>query len=303
MNHGPLIFFAAFLAMAASWFGLVLTPQMQIGHLQQTNTMGLPVTYPVARVGLAQEGLQVYRANGCAYCHSQQVRQTGTVFDVILSDPGTNIAALRAALSDIKANESAVNEMLTGLPKTIVEGVTKPQADRTQASLTKAGAQAGLWVQPVGPDIQRGWGKRRTVAEDFLFDSPVLLGSVRVGPDLANVGARLPDAKWHLQHLYAPQLEVKGSTMPPYRFLFETRRIEKARSSDALDLPNELPPPAGFEVVPNREAKALVAYLLSLRADAPIFETPMSVPPEVTATNAPGTNAPSATNAPAPASK
>jgi cytochrome c oxidase cbb3-type subunit 2 len=186
--------------------------------------------------------------------------------------------------------------LLAKLPQPVVRGVTKAAADTDFAALVAAGAKAELWVQPIGPDIGRGWGKRRTVAEDFLFDSPVLLGSQRIGPDLANVGARLPDANWQLRHLYAPQHEVKGSTMPPFRFLFETRRIERTRSSDALDLPADLAPAPGYEVVPKREAKTLVAYLLSLRADAPIFPTPMSVPAEPAAagTNAPATNAPAA---------
>jgi len=306
MNYGPLVFFAAFLAMAASWFGLVLKPQMDIGHLNQTNTMGgVPMAYPVARAGLAQQGLQVYRANGCAYCHSKQVRQSDTVCDVILSDPGTNNAKLLKAISDMKEqmhlplDETAAKEPFTGLPKPMLRGVTKHEADLGLKALSDAGAKVGLWVQPVGPDIARGWGKRRTVAEDFLYDSPVLLGSVRIGPDLADVGARPYDANWHLRHLYAPQLEVKGSTMPPFRFLFETRRIEKSRSPDAL--PDDIAPrPPGYEVVPTRDAKRLVAYLLSLRADAPIFPTPMSVPPEpppAADTNAPAANAPAATNA------
>src|SRR5207244_7580420 len=127
-------------------------------------------------------------------------------------------------------------ELLAGLPKPVLDGVTKQQADAGISALTAVGAKAGLWVQPVGPDIARGWGKRRTVAEDFLFDSPVLLGSQRIGPDLANVGVRLSDAKWQLLHLYAPQQVLPGSTMPPFRFLFEKRRIEEARSPDALDL-------------------------------------------------------------------
>src|SRR5438552_2605194 len=101
MNYGPLIFLAAFLALAGSWFGLVLTPQMQVGQLQQTNTMGVPMTYPLARPGAARQGLEVYRANGCAYCHSQQVRQSGTVCDVILQEPGTNQPALMAALLNL----------------------------------------------------------------------------------------------------------------------------------------------------------------------------------------------------------
>jgi len=34
MNYGPLIFLAAFFALAGSWFGFVLTPQIQVGQLQ-----------------------------------------------------------------------------------------------------------------------------------------------------------------------------------------------------------------------------------------------------------------------------
>ena len=134
------------------------------------------------------------------------------------------------------------------------------------------------------------------MAEDFLFDYPVMLGSQRIGPDLANVGLRQPDANRHLRHLYAPRLEVTGSAMPPYRFLFEKRRIERARSPDALELPPGLAPGNGYEIVPTQEAKALAAYLISLRADAPLFETPMTVPA------VPETNAPAATNLPAPKS-
>src|SRR6266704_4699723 len=106
MNYGPLIFLAAFFALASSWFGLVLTPQMQIGHLQQTNTLGAGVTYPVARPGLARKGIEVYRANGCAYCHSQQVGQTATVCDVILTDADTNQTALVSAIRQVRSDVS-----------------------------------------------------------------------------------------------------------------------------------------------------------------------------------------------------
>jgi len=131
-----------------------------------------------------------------------------------------------------------------------------------------------------------------------------MLGSQRIGPDLANVGGRLPDPKWHLLHLYAPRLQVKESMMPPYRFLFEKRRIERVRSPDALVLPPELAPEPGYEILPKTEATALVAYLTSLRADAPLFVAPVTVAetaPEST-TNAPAgsiTNSPAATNSPA----
>ncbi len=308
MNFGPLIFLAAFFGLAWSWFGFVLTPQIQIGRLQQTNTIPAGALYPVARPGLAGEGLAVYRANGCAYCHSQQVTQTGTVFDVVLTDAGTNQTALLIALRKIRPalSEAEDKELLASLPKTIRQGVTKEEADEVVKTLKTGGAKAETWIVPVGPDIARGWGLRRSVAEDFLFDYPVMLGSQRVGPDLANVGARLPDANWHLRHLYAPRSEVKDSAMPPYRFLFEKHRIEHARSPEALLLPPALAPEPGYEVLPKFEATALVAYIMSLRANEPLFDAPVTVAsaassasstnapgqPDLTSTNAAPTNAP-----------
>ena len=62
--------------------------------------------------------------------------------------------------------------------------------------------------------------------------------------------------------------------MPAYPFLFENRRVSASASPNALRLTgNDLPLP-GFEVVPKPEAVALVNYLLSLRADTPLFEAP-----------------------------
>lgn len=306
MNYGPLLFLGAFFALAASWFGFVLTPQIQLGQLQQTNTVPAGVIYPLGRPGFAREGLEVYRANGCAYCHSQQVGQTGTTCNVVLDQPGTNPPALIEAILKVVPleSQSRARELLPGLPKPVLEGLGKEAADAAAKTLSVDGAKASVWIVPAGPDIARGWAKRRTVAEDFLFDSPVMLGARRIGPDLANVGVRLPDARWHLRHLYAPRAEVKGSVMPPYGFLFERRRIERARSPDALDLPPVAAPEPGYEIVPTREARALAAYLVSLQADAPLFVAPLTVPAPVTpegtnaapgsaaATNALATNSP-----------
>src|SRR5947199_9416985 len=113
-------------------------------------------------------------------------------------------------------------------------------------------------------------------------------GAQRIGPDLASVGLRLPDSAWHLLHLYAPKLQVKDSTMPPYRFLFETRRIERGLSPEALPLSGSLASSPGYEIIPKAEAQQLVAYLMSLRADAPLFDAPLTVP----AAPPPATNAP-----------
>jgi cbb3-type cytochrome oxidase cytochrome c subunit len=275
LNFGPFIFLAAFFGLSCSWFGFVLTPQIQVGRLQQTNTIPAGALYPVSRPGLARQGLAVYRANGCAYCHSQQVGQTGTVCDVVLTDAGTNQTAVIVALRKLRPllSEAEDKSLLMSFPKTIRQGLTKEEADAAVKTLTSGGAKATVWIVPVGPDIGRGWGIRRTVAEDFLFDYPVMLGSQRVGPDLANVGVRLPDSGWHLRHLYAPRSEVKDSSMPPYRFLFEKRRIEHSRSPEAL----ALSPEPGYEIIPKPEATALVAYIASLRADEPLFDAPVSV--------------------------
>ena len=325
MNHGPLLFLAAFFALASSWCGFVLAPQLQVGQMQQTNTLSDGATYPVARPGEAQQGLQVYRANGCASCHSQQVRQSGTVCDVVLTEAGTNQAALIPALVTLKCgtiptqaeqraaatakdkpparlqefSEPGARDLLAHLPQPVRQGLTREEANADVKALTAAGAKASIWIVPVGPDISRGWGRRRTVAEDFLFDYPVMPGVQRVGPDLANVGLRLPDASWHLRHLYAPRLYEKGSTMPPYRFLFEKRKIGKEPSPEALALPAEFAPEAGLEIVPKQAAKALAAYLTSLRADAPLFVAPLvaASPTTAAATNAPGASEPVSTHA------
>lgn len=295
MRYGPLIFLATLFALSSSWVGFVLAPQLQVGHLQQTNVVSSGGTYPVARPGLAREGMEVYRANGCQYCHTEQVHQTGTAFDVVLMEAGTNQPALIQALVLVREGlpETDARQFLSGLPQVVCRDFAKDEADAAVKRLSVGMAKAQVWVFPTGPEIARGWGKRHSVAEDYLFDYPVMLGSRRVGPDLANVGARLPDPNWHFLHLYAPSLEATNSTMPPYRFLFEKRRIERVPSPDALVLPEKLAPPPGYEIVPSPNARTLVAYLLSLRADAPLFDAPVTVPVSASSTS---TNAATATS-------
>jgi len=137
------------------------------------------------------DGRQVYIANGCVYCHSQQPR-------------------------DIKQ----------------------------------------------APDATRGWG-RASVAADYAYDTPHLLGTMRTGPDLLNIGARQPSKDWHLGHLYAPRAYSPGSIMPAYPYLFEVKK-GTAQPGDAVV---NLPPAAavaGQVVVAKAEALALVSYLISL---------------------------------------
>jgi cytochrome c oxidase cbb3-type subunit II len=112
------------------------------------------------------------------------------------------------------------------------------------------------------PDASRGWG-RASVAADYAYDTPHLLGTMRTGPDLLNIGARQPSKDWHLGHLYAPRAYSPGSIMPAYPYMFEVRK-GPAQPGEAVV---NLPPGAavtGQVVVAKAEALALVSYLLSL---------------------------------------
>ena len=277
MNYGSLIFLGVFFSFALSWSGMVLAPQLQLGRQQLEKTMDSGALYPPARSGLAAQGREHYRNLGCQACHSQQVRQTGVEFDVYLTDAGTNQTEFAEALAKVGKTGADLNK----LPARILKGVSLETADNAVKALTATSAQAERVVVPLGSDITaRGWGKRGTVGLDYLRDEPVLLGSQRIGPDLADIGSRLPDANTLLLRLYSPQLFFPKSSMPPYRFLFEKRKIGRTASADALKLPKELAPEAGYEIVPKREALALVAYLQSLRVEDSLFEAPASIIPQ-----------------------
>jgi len=110
------------------------------------------------------------------------------------------------------------------------------------------------------PDGIRGWG-RPSVPGDYSYDNPHLLGSMRTGPDLLNIGARQPSVDWHLAHLYNPRAMVPGSTMPAYPFLFEVME-EKSASDVELKLPEAFSP--GHRLIAKPDALDLVQYLREL---------------------------------------
>lgn len=111
------------------------------------------------------------------------------------------------------------------------------------------------------PDAERGWG-RASVASDYVYDRPHQLGTMRTGPDLFNVGARLPSREWHLTHLYQPRAIFAWSIMPGYPYLFE--RKSRAEPGDVVvSLPEEHRPANGV-VVAKPAAIDLVAYLQGL---------------------------------------
>jgi len=213
MNQGPLIFLGVLTTLSASWLGLVSVPRLQLGGLAphpSTNETGLVTYAPVERDGSARQGADIYRAQGCAECHTQQVR---------------------------------------------------PSSE--------------------GSDLARGWGQRRSVARDYVFEAPVQLGVSRLGPDLANYGERLGTNALPWMRLYHPaSLANNASTWcPGAPYLFEVRDLKwHTASPDALVLAGVKAPKAGFEIVPTLRAWQLAAYLGSLRQSVELPEA--ALPPK-----------------------
>jgi len=206
MNNGFLIFAGLLITMAWSWYGIIFKNFNELGRIEPVK-MITGEAYPGGRTGTAHHGQEIYRANGCASCHTMQVRMKG-----------------------------------------------------------------------YGADIERGWGKRNSVMQDFVYDQHVFLGQARVGPDLANIGSRNASVTWHLLHLYNPRITVPDSMMPQYPYLFQKHKIGLRPSPNALVLPENFRQ-AGYEIIPTRDAVALAEYLASLNGDTPLFEAPLMPPP------------------------
>jgi cbb3-type cytochrome oxidase cytochrome c subunit len=288
VKTGISVFLASFFALGASWMGFVYGSIHQLGGAQQTLILQTDDKWPQQRTGEATLGLQVYRKYGCAACHTQQARQTGVANEISLTVLGDHNAAdfkgyMNTLMATVPELMNSSNTIMGNLdrwngevPVMLYSGddstVISTLADKLKSLKLKTDAR----VVPSGVDIERGWGLRQSVAADFLFDTPVQLGSLRAGPDLTMIGVREPDVNWQLQHLYAPHSVKPDSTMPPYKSLFEVRRIGVRPSPDALVLPKDFAPAEGMEVVPTREARQLAAYLVSLKNNVPLYEAPFT---------------------------
>ena len=280
MNNGLLLFFGIFLSLGGSFWALLLAPQVQIGRAQPVVLETTGATYPSPRTGVAQQGAEIYRAQGCVECHSQQVRQSGVNFEVWLADTGNAQRQLAVTMNQLKIADA--DKLIAQAPVKILGGLTMLEASGIASQLTNGEAKAQVVLATLGSDIRRGWGKRATVTQDYLYDNPVQLGSFRVGPDLANYGTRAVPSALALQHLYSPQSTMPKSMMPPYRYLFNKRKMADGEKRASNALPAMVEP--GYEITPTAEAEALVAYLMSLDASASLAEAPVPAPPVKAAT-------------------
>jgi cytochrome c oxidase cbb3-type subunit 2 len=124
-----------------------------------------------------------------------------------------------------------------------------------------------------GADQARRWG-RPSVPGDYVYDRPHLLGTMRTGPDLLNIGVRQSSREWHLAHLYNARSVVPQSVMPRFTWLFEERT-----SLGPGDVVVGSPVRPGVSIVATREALDLVEYLLGMNRTYPVRRVPATAKP------------------------
>lgn len=260
ISRFPVFFTLLFTTALFPWLLLIFKSEQQLSALQPAS--------------LEQEDYLYERTTGNAFDTAEDyaayVSETGGVAAKALND-----AAHAVKEWELKNNTRAKASQPLLIGKRNVEGEPVfPHFKGGAASNGKAIYQAHGCFQchtqqvrqkDYGVDIARGWGKRRSVARDYIYDNPVLIGRTRIGPDLANVGMRLDAAQLH-KHLYRPP---HGSNMPSYKFLYKVQEIRGGPSAKAVHFEKKEfgEPEEGYEVVPKPAAEDLVQYLLRLRQD------------------------------------
>ena len=294
------LFLGIFGTFAFSWTGLIFIPNLQIGHLDpQMEEDGTDV-YPAPRSGMAERGRRVYAANGCNYCHTQQVRadyagsdlerkwgeRRSAPRDYIFDRPvllgkvrvGPDLANVghRAPVTDQNAPPpSATTSTATGAPAAAASPAVSP-APASQTTSAPPGAASSPAASPA-PAISSAPASQKASAPPAAAQNPTASPSPSSPNESVTAvnGVPLPYTEgWHHRHLYNPRSVTTDSTMPSFRFLYEKRRITGEAAADALifDESSTDAPAMGWEIVPTYEAKCLVAYLMSLDQSHPLKE-------------------------------
>ena len=138
----------------------------------------------------------------------------------------------------------------------------------------------------LGFDVARDWGPRQKVARDMVRRYKPMTGTIRIGPDLSNIGNRAESDNWLHLHLFNPRLNQPAANKPAFRFLYKSRPksgdpLDK-RQKTALQFPSRIPKRLAktlrtHEIVPTERASRLVAYLKSLKMD---YELPEATFPQ-----------------------
>lgn len=145
---------------------------------------------------------------------------------------------------------------------------------RGQAVFIANGCVACHTQQVRDIEMDQTWGNRPSIPADYFYSkqrmnmwqqSPSLLGSERTGPDLTSVGERLPNETWQYIHLYNPRAMVPQSIMPAFPWLFEVKAEADSTKDVIVNIPEEFRKGIKGDIIATRDAKDLVAYLLSLK--------------------------------------
>lgn len=284
------LFIGLFGTFTFSWVGLTVIPNLQIGALNpQSDEEGTDI-YPQPKSGMVELGRSVYAANGCIYCHSQQVRP-----DYASSDIDRKWGGRRSAPRDyifdrpVLLGNERMGPDLANISK-------RGESQESPAPSAPAGSPA---QSPAAPAPAAAAANASPAAA-----APSAPPAASASPNPTGEPPLYSEA-WHHKHLYAPRSmnpDTRDSVMPAYRFLYEKRRISGERSADALQLIGADAPPAGWEVVPTYDAKCLVAYLMAQDQTHPLKEA-RGVAGAAPAAAAPSPGAPAAAPAGSPAAQ
>ena len=305
------LFLGIFGIFAFSWLGMTVVPNLQIGSLNPQTDEDGGDAYPVPPSGMVLRGARVYAANGCVYCHSQQVRPEYGGSDIerhwgvrrsaprdYIFEPivflgkmrfGPDLANVghRSALQEAKAVTPPSAPAVGGSPAagkpaaatTAPAGASLPVAAAASPATAAAPALTAAPAPAASPSSTVTAGSPATspaAGDQAAVSLPTSLPGTIV--DVAGLTARgepLPNtAAWHHRHLYNPRSISQDSNMPAYRFLYEKRQIGGAGSYDSINFAGDEAeaPGEGWEIVPSYDAKCLVAYLMSRDQSHPLKE-------------------------------
>jgi cbb3-type cytochrome oxidase cytochrome c subunit len=304
------LFLGIFGTFAFSWTGLTLIPNWQIGHLDpQADEEGTDI-YPQPKSGMAQRGRKIYAANGCVYCHSQQVRADYAASDIdrkwgtrrsaprdyIFERPaflgkmrlGPDLANIgkRAPSEEENASPSPAPAASPGTspaanapaPAPNASAASSPAAAASASPAASANASAAPASSPAPANPPAPANSSPPATSPAPASSPASSPATAEATPSPNGIPPQYSAAWHHLHLYNPRSVLAGSSsnMPAYKFLYEKRRISGERAADALKLTGADDPGEDWEVVPSYDAKCLVAYLMSLDQSHELKEAKLS---------------------------
>lgn len=238
MHNMKSLFVGIFVLTVLGWAGMILVPFYQLGQLEPHMDEDSGLSFPLVPTGEVIAGEKVYLAQGCVYCHSQQVRATHQGAD----------------LHRGWGNRRSV----------------------ARDYIFKASATMG--DMRLGPDLSNVGSDQRIIKTFKLYEDERFADKEwqwetqeqRINNSV-ELRAEYSDEEWAaivkdyekylFNHLYDPRGLHKWSLMPSFRGLFKEIPAVGQPSAQAV---NSKDIKEGYQAVPGPEAEALVAYLMSL---------------------------------------